>query len=375
MVNPFNVDRVLQSQGEVTNDSEIVQVFDDSVNLIGDHPNTVTTNAGDRTKFLEINPQDLILSVSKYFPNTLKASISIPDPRWLGENIKYKIRDEWLHFPPPTGPKIGILTGNSPESGLMLWNDFLEQFRNIYNNLTDVLMPEVLVHSLPQMGLSMELAEREDEVWLQIEEAIKQLLKNGCKLITLACNTTIYFEPKISKLCKAHNARFVSIAEACLPAIKEQTLESDKDSLRVGLVGIGPVVDFEGGYSGYEKQFTAEGIEAVPCDATDLAYLIKSIGTHKKPEAGINKLSLLIEKQLDNTAVVVLSLTEVSLIYRKGSKKHKYKKVYIDPISELARFLVYLYVLNGLKESAICQIPDSFNLESKLNQIMYSKFH
>jgi hypothetical protein len=66
----------------------------------------------------------------------------------------------------------------------------------------------------------------------------------------------------------------------------------------------------------------------------------------------------------------------VSLIYREhiatSSKSYKSKKVFIDPVFELSRYLVYLYLVQGLKESDVCQIPEDFELEKKLNKIIYA---
>jgi hypothetical protein len=64
------------------------------------------------------------------------------------------------------------------------------------------------------------------------------------------------------------------------------------------------------------------------------------------------------------------------LIYREhiatSPKKFKSKKVFIDSVFELSRYLVYLYLVQGLKESDVCQIPEDFELEKKLNKIIYA---
>ena len=335
------------------------------------------TNAGDRTKYLEINPKVLILCVKKFFKDVRVEECTTPDPLWLGEEGRY-LKDEWMRFPPASGPKIGLLTGNSPESGLTLWNDFLDQYRDFSSNLADVLMPEVIVYSLPQMGLSMELVKRENVVWEEMKKAILVLLTSGCKLITIACNTTIYFGPQIDEICKPYNAKFISIAEACLPEIQNQLSKQRDNSNAVGLVGIGPVIDVEGGYSGYAKQFKDNGIEVVPCDATDLAWAIKRVGTSDNKDeiqSLVEKFRSLMSGALSSVKVVVLSLTEVSLIYRKHieklPKKYKARKIIIDPVFELSRYLVYLYLLYGWKENKVCQFPEHYPIDNKLKEIIY----
>lgn len=378
LVNPLNIDKVLIKYKSENVVSSIVQVFDNSILLHGGYPNTITTNVGVRNQFIEIKPEDLIICVKEYFDNVIVADCAFPDPIWLGEDGKY-VKNDWSRFPPPTGPKIGLLTGNSPESGLTLWNDFLDKYRELSNNLADVLMPEVIIYSLPQMGLSMELVNREEDVWHEMQKAIKLLLDAGCKIITIACNTTIYFGSLINKLCEPYKAKFVSIAEACLPEIKYQLKYIDEKSPAVGLVGIGPVIDVKGEYSGYAKQFRENGIKVFPSDATNLAWAIKRVGTSDNQDeiqSLIEKFRALI-RELSEVKIVVLSLTEVSLIYRKHiqklPKKYKPNKILIDPLYELSRYLVYLYLLYGMKENKVCQIPDEFNLESKLQKIVYSR--
>jgi len=378
LVNPLNVDKLLQSQGININSSSIVQVFDEALFLHGGFPDTITTNAGKRSEFIETTSKNLMNCVKRYFDNvTLKSRCSIPCPIWTGKEAKYD-KKEWKRFPPASGPKIGLLTGNSPESGLTLWNDFLDQYRSYYNNLADVLMPEMVIYSLPQMGLSMELVKRENEVWKEMKAAIELLLNANCKIITIACNTTIYFGPRINEMCKAYNAKFVSIAEACLPKIQKELAKQDDNSSSVGLFGIGPVIDIEGGYSGYAKHFKDNGIGVVPCDSTDLAWDIKSVGTSDNKD----EIQSLIEKfrtmtrGLTGVKIVVLALTEISLIYRKHiaklPKKYKSQKIIIDPLFELSRYLVFTYLLQGFRENRVYQLSDEFfPLESNLKEMIY----
>lgn len=200
-VNPFNIDLILSECMDAEVEIEdIFQIFDESLELHGGFPNTIMSNLGDRRLAFEMHTTDLINVVKKLSPKSIVTKIAYPCPVWLG--IKGEPRkDYWLQFPPPTGPKIGVLTGNAPESGLILFEDTLIAFRSQYANMADVLMPEMYIHSLPQMGLSMELVSRDDYVWNEVKNAVIKLLEVGCKIITLACNTTIYYEPRIIELC------------------------------------------------------------------------------------------------------------------------------------------------------------------------------
>ena len=277
-VNPFNVDRVLADfTGEETKLEDITQLLDVSLELDGGVPNTIMSNLGNRTTAFEVHALDLISVVKQLSPASFVASIAEPCPVWLGLEGAHR-KDYWLQFPPARGPKLGILTGNSPESGMTLWHDILETLRELYSYLPDSLMPEIHIRSVPEMGLSMELASREAEVRDVVLKGAVGLLDVGCTIITFACNTTIYYEPEIAELCKLRGARFVSIAEACMPAVR-RALDQSKGAARVGLLGIGPVVDMGAGFSGYKRYLEAEGIPVIACPADRLAFAVKSKGT------------------------------------------------------------------------------------------------
>ncbi len=373
-INPFNIDLILsEGLGVHVGMENIFQVFDESLKLPGGFPDTVMSNLGDRRLAFEIHPDDLIAIIKKLSPNSTIAKIAAPCPVWLGLMGKEK-KDYWLHFPPATGPKIGILTGNAPESGITLCQDILDSIRDKYKNLADVFMPEMHIHSLPQMGLSMELISRDEHVWEEVKGAVGTLLKIGCKIITLACNTTIFYEPRIRTLCEKNGARFVSIAEACMPKIKQE-LQKTNGETSVGLVGIGPVIDMEGPYSGYKRHLEAVGVNVSPCPGERVAFAVKSQGTEQAFVTGFRKL---LNQNLAKEHVVVLALTEVSMLYREHiaprMKKKKIprpdrifvEKTFIDSLFELGRYIAFLYLKNGYKESLVCQIPGDFKIDEKL---------
>lgn len=373
-VNPLNVEILFQLRREDINADSIHQVFDDSIFLDGGAPDTMTTNAGNRRRSLEIRSSDLVEVVKETFPHTSVGRIASPSEVWLtgGEHEK----DYVWRFPPPYGPPIGILTGNSPESGLTLWNDIITLFRGAFQHTTDVSMPEVVVHSLPAMGISMELVKRKENVWGVMEPAIKNLLEAGCRLITVACNTTIYFADRIEKLCKPYGAEFVSIADACFPQITPSTSANSSVTREVGLVGIGPVVDLEGGLSGYARAFERLGIPVKTCDATRLGFLMKSIGVDPQLRMkAVKEFRNLMNRDFKDIDEVVLALTEVSLAYRQHrdtmKKGIKSTKNYIDPLWELTRFLVLKYIEKGFSGCRVCQITDEFNISSATRDRVY----
>lgn len=369
--NPFNPDRILsESLGIDVKIESVCQIFDNSVQMNGGCPNTVMTNLGHREFGFEIHPNDLISSVQKFSQKVIVANIARPCPIWLGLDGRWKIKKrlECLRFPPPTGPKIGILTGNAPESGLTLWQDILDVFRERYPNLADVLMPEVHVHSLPSMGLSMELVSREEHVWDEMQKAIEGLLGLDCKIITLACNTTIYYEDRIRQLCNGRGVEFISIAKACVATLNEKFAQKDSKIRSIGLLGIGPVVDTAGSYSGYKPHLESAKINVTPCAADALGYAFKQKGVDDKTLA--TDFSRLINEELANEEIIVLALTEASIIYRKHIRENKQKRrgnrVFVDPLMELAKYLVGEYLRLGYRDCAVCQIPSDYPLRDKV---------
>lgn len=368
LVNPFNIDVIFESFGVVIDPDQFLQIFDKSVLIDGGYPNTLTTNVGDRRYAIEMAGKEFISKTKHIFPKTVVEDISSFDPIWLGQGGEF-VKMDWVKFPPPFGPKIGILTGNSPESGRTLWTDILHSFRNCYRNTPDTLMPEIMISSLPQMGLSMELIAREKEVWLHMRKAILDLLESGCKIITIACNTTIYYRPKIIELCNKFSARFVSIAEACTQEIGRQFQNLDDESdHKVGIIGIGPVIDMGGNYSGYKPYLVDEGYSVTPVNGEELAYIMKNIGDDTKViNKTVGQFRNLIRKEFADINIIILALTEVSMVYRqhieRSKKNYQSKYIYIDPLKELGWFIVQMYITMGYRMSKVCSLPEEFDVE------------
>jgi aspartate/glutamate racemase len=366
-VNPFNVHHVLSEfAGEHVELEEVPQVVDESLELDGGVPNTIMSNLGSRTTAFELHSADAMAVLKQLSPRSFVARVAEPCPVWLGLEGTHR-RDYWLQFPPARGPKIGILTGNSPESGMALWRDMLTRLRSVYSNLPDALMPDVRIHSVPEMGLSMELISRDEEVRHVVTKGMAELLGVGCTIVTLACNTTIYYEPQIAELCRVSGARFVSIAEACMPAVRRARQQMAGDA-SVGLVGIGPVVDMTGGFSGYKRYLEAEGIRVISCPADRLAFAVKSKG---KPSELVTEFRRLVSATLPaEHSIVILALTEASMVYRehiaKTSKSWKSGKIFIDPLWELGKYLTFLYLRQGYRQCRVCQIPEDFDVDGKL---------
>lgn len=366
LVNPFSAARALADFADLdVGLADVSQIFDRSLLLPGGTPDTVMTNLGERTRAMELSPRDLIAAVQLLSPSTLVDRIAAPCPIWLGQSGEHR-KDVFMRWPPPAGPRIGILTGNGPESGLQLWADIIAVLRKIYPEVPDVFMPDVAVHSVAEMGLSMELETREKHVRQVVLDGVRKLLALDCKLVTIACNTTIYFEREIANLCGECGARFVSIAEAAVPAA-QRALAGCSSGGNVGLIGIGPVIDIAGEFSGYRRHLEEAGIAVTTCAADNFAFEVKARPDNRHRLGTFGKLVTTLP---ESTEVVILALTEASLVYREYAQKQAEARgdhrIYIDALGELGAYLAIEYLVAGYRESAVCQIRDVGGLAEKL---------
>jgi aspartate racemase len=370
LVNPFTADRVLSElSGLDLSLADVVQLFDVSLSLPGGVPDTVMTNLGDRTRAMELSPVDLIGAVRELSCPTHVEEIAAPCPIWLGQSGKY-LKDVFMNWPPPAGPRIGILTGNGPESGVTLWQDIITTVRRLYPQVPDALMPEVLVQSVPGMGLSMDLEAREKDVREIVLSGIRDLLQLDCKLVTIACNTTIYLEPEIIALCEEFGARFISIAEATVPAAA-RALATQADDTGVGLIGIGPVIDLDGDFSGYRHHLADAQISVATCPADDFAFEVKNQPDATSRAKAFGKLVWSLPPE---TGVVILALTEASIVFRRDIvprlQKRSDLRLYIDALAELGTYLAFVYLTSGYLESEVCQITDEQMIANKLSSLL-----
>ena len=301
----------------------VLHLFDNSVLVPATPARTMFTNAGDYTWGLEFRPEELIAS---YAPNHVR------------------VANATLSSSSVTGaapPSIGIITGNGPESGIALWqcvNDAIRgKLRVRANGFLDVRkpgdlsLPTVFVHSLPGMGLSMELDQREQEVWDVLEAGLNGLCARGAALIALACHTTHYFAPRLHALAERHGARFVSMADVAMRAVAERRLES------LAIVGVKYVAALDAWSSYGPIRNSVGAIEAVSesamVDFHALAFEVKETGLRSGKNLH-QKLTHLLGQHIRSPNVLV-ALTELSLILSAATPKQRERevKVLIDPLS------------------------------------------
>jgi len=192
------------------------------------------------------------------------------------------------------------------------------------------------VHSIPEMGLSMELDRREEFVWKALREAILAVSRAGVKFLAVADNTTQYFAPEIRILCGETGIEFVSLPEAVAAFLRRE------GHSKIALAGIRWVADFEQNYSAYREPLRGIEVERPGEEAlqalSDLAYQVKREGA---TEAGLNRLRDIL-RQYVKSDVVVLALTELSLLVDR--QRMKSTKTLIDPMNIYAEALARRYL-------------------------------
>jgi len=293
------------------------QIFDKTTIRQYTPPYTMTTNAGDLNWGVEFKPKELI----DRLPNTQIADI-----------IEDSSKIDFKHY------RIGVLTGNSPESGTMLWNSINEKIREkIGKNhfLGDISFPPVYAVSLPEMGISMELQVRLEDTRKTVLYGIESLCKSGANLITIACNTTQYFISEIKEICKEHNAEFISIPETTYNYLQKNNIKS------FDFLALGCVADKQ--WSAFTKVFDDFEVHIPDNKALDkinkTAFKVKQTVVDSE---GINSLRDLIQNSTE-TNTILLALTELSILFA-SQKKNRTKKIFLDTLSILADAIADIYV-------------------------------
>lgn len=300
LVNPFSLAKGL-------NGLPVLQVFDRSVQEYRGLPNTMMTNAGDRTWSVEFRPQDVIDALGEA---ALVADITEAPP----------VRRE--------GPvAIGIITGNAPDSGIILWQHINRRVQEIMGRRFqgDLSYPPVSVRSVPGLGLSMELNRRTEQVWEQLEAAVRSLCEEGVKILCLACHTNHYFTDRIRAVAAPYGAVFISVAET----VGEWARHNRVPELT--LVGISYVAGL-GEWSAYRHLTNTVKVEPLSEKGLgrihELGYQVKQQGA---TEAGRNKLRSILNDEA-RTSHVVIALTELSILLDSQKKPGKTGRVIVDAL-------------------------------------------
>lgn len=181
----------------------------------------------------------------------------------------------------------------------------------------DLSYPKVMMRSIPEMGLSMELAPREDEVWHHLSQAILGLCEDGATHIALACHTTHYFAKHIKAICDG-KATFVSMAEVVLNYVRQQKITD------LTIMGI-PYVSDLAEWSAYRdlKHINTKALgEKAREPMLELGYIIKKMTNEKDHRNALNKLHHVLRCGVEGENVLI-ALTEISVLLEFFPKNQK----------------------------------------------------
>ena len=304
--------------------SSVLQVFDEDLLAPIGIPGTVMTNAGDVTWSVELRAKELADALD----HVVVSDVSISDPDALA-------RPTWATAP----ATIGIITGNGPESGMLLWrlmNDVIREELG-QDARGDIAMPRVLVQSLPELGLTMELDLRHRHVWPALRNAAAELCRDGANVLAVACNTTPHFAPELRRITAEYGAVFVSMPEVVGQWVRRYEIE------RVALIGVKTVADL-GPWSPYREPLASIEVE-IPDSRTmrrihDLAYDVKAKGAD---HTGLNRLRTILDGGV-RSRIVLLALTEISLILEEQRRPQRSDRLIVDTMKLYASALAEHYL-------------------------------
>ena len=300
LVNPFTLADGLGGR-------PVLQVFDAGVLEARGLPNTMMTNAGERSWSVEFRPRDVIEALGD---RALVADVTEAPARRGDEAVP-----------------IGIITGNAPDSGILLWQHVNRRVQEVMGTrfLGDLSYPPVLVRSVPGLGLSMELDRRDDQVWEQLEPAVRSLCREGARLIALACHTNHFFADRIRAIASDHGAVFVSVAETVAEWVKRDQIPE------LTLVGISYVSEL-GEWSAYRDLTRLARVEPLSDRGLErihtLGYQVKQRGV---TDGGRNQLRSILEDEARTTHVVI-ALTEMSILLDAQRKQGKSGRIIVDAL-------------------------------------------
>ena len=304
------------------NNKNIIQFFDKYLyySKVSITPYTMMTNAGDFTWAIEFKIKDVIKNID----NCIYNEIIITDD---------DIND--LEFT----PKIGIITGNAPESGISLWSRINRIFREKLeeNFCGDVSLPKIIVDSLPEMGMTMELDKRNEDSWIAIKKSIENFISQGVTIIGIACNTSQYFTEKIREISDKNNVKYISIQDCVINYLNKNNIN---DFAFLGIRFVSPFNE----WSAFKK-LQYYNIEKIPDEILEkivkLAYKVKTEGVN---QTGLQQLSNLINKNIQSKHIII-ALTEISLLFEFNKKIQKSNNIYIDTLNLYAESISDEYLL------------------------------
>lgn len=310
---------------------DTLQIFDYELHRPIGVPGTVMTNAGEHTWAVEFEPSELVLKLKGAIWADIIESSQFSSDASANERIEPKI--------------IGILTGNPSDSGLYLWEAINHHLRLLMgkNSLGDVSMPKVIMLSSPQIGISMEMGERENPLRKAIIKAVDELCDAGANIIVHPAHTTHYFSTDIANHSAKRGAKFISMADVTVERLKENQINE------ILLLGTRYVTDFCQKWSVYENAFldikvhcpSVRGWEKIH----EIGYEIQQNGL--TPRCFNWMRDLLRDEVPESCKYVLLAMTEFTSISKHIHPKSRvlHDKILIDPIDIYGEAIARQYLV------------------------------
>lgn len=200
--------------------------------------------------------------------------------------------------------RIGIITGSGPEAGLDLWAKVLRANRSLLGAAYggDLDAPEVVIFSVPELGLSMELERNDARVWQALRDTAERMAPH-VDHYGIACNTLNHYADRLAAL--ELPARLVSMGEVAREHLTGHGIT------RVALLGARPVMDL-GPWSAYRTlaQHVSVELPADPDELHAIIYEVKRRGA-EQPDIVARFERVLAGLQSE---VALLACTELPLI-------------------------------------------------------------
>lgn len=200
--------------------------------------------------------------------------------------------------------RIGIIAGSGPEAGVDLWNKVLRANRSLLGAAYsgDLDAPEMVIFSVPELGLSMELERHDARVWEALQRTAERMAPH-VDHYGIACNTLNHYEDRLAAL--GLPSRLVSMGEVVREYLAEHGIT------RVALLGARPVTDL-GPWSAYRVLPRHASVE-LPADPDELHAIIYEVkrrgGVQPDIVARFTQVLAALESE-----VALLACTELPLI-------------------------------------------------------------
>ncbi|MFF1828526.1 aspartate/glutamate racemase family protein [Paenarthrobacter sp. NPDC058040] len=229
----------------------------------------------------------------------------------------------------PSATRLGIIAGSGPEAGIDLWAKVLHHNRAMLGAMYegDIHAPHVVITSIPELGYSMELEEREEQVWDALEHAARQISPH-VDYYVIACNTLNYFADRLDAL--QLEAQLITPSQVVIEELRRLNHPVDQG---VALLGSRQTMDLGrwSSYAGLADHFSVE----LPAQTETLHHLIYDVKVAggSTPDIEREFLALCASLQSD---VVLQACTELPLIEVDSTRAGKRL---IDVSDLLARVL------------------------------------